>query len=102
MRSPAVVDGIVYVGSEDGNLYALKADSGAVFWSFKTGGVVMGSPTVVNGIVYFGSADAKVYALNANTGAQEWTFATGKAVLVLRLWPAASCTSAPATTTCMP
>src|ERR1700722_13363660 len=31
--SPTVVDGVVYIGSNDGNLYALKARSGALQWS---------------------------------------------------------------------
>src|SRR5690349_12913576 len=30
--SPAVVNGVVYFGSEDNNVYALKAGSGALLW----------------------------------------------------------------------
>src|SRR5438552_9855232 len=32
--SPAVAYGVVYTGSNDGNVYALKASTGAVLWSY--------------------------------------------------------------------
>jgi outer membrane protein assembly factor BamB len=31
--SPAVTNGVVYVGSNDGNLYALYASTGAKLWA---------------------------------------------------------------------
>ena len=71
--SPAVVNGVVYIGSDDGNVYALNASTGAMLWSFTTGGRVESSPTVVNGVVYIGSDDDNVYALNASTGNKLWT-----------------------------
>ena len=35
---PAVSDGVVYVGSDDKNLYAVDANTGQEIWAFKTGG----------------------------------------------------------------
>ena len=35
--SPAVANGVVYVGSDDGNVYALNASTGAKLWSYTTG-----------------------------------------------------------------
>jgi len=58
--SPAVLNGVVYVGSDDDYVYALDAATGAYIWSYKTGGSVDSSPAVVNGIVYVGSEDHKV------------------------------------------
>ncbi len=75
--SPAVANGVVYVGSDDDNVYALNAGTGAKLWSFATGGILQSSPAVVNGVVYIGSGDDNVYALNASTGAKLWSFATG-------------------------
>jgi len=69
--SPAVANGVVYVGSDDGNVYALNASTGAKVWSYATGG---GSPTIVNGVVYVASG-VNVYALNASTGAKLWSYA---------------------------
>jgi outer membrane protein assembly factor BamB len=75
--SPAVVGGIVFVGSDDGKVYALNASTGALVWNYTTGGYVYSSPAVAGGIVYVGSLDDKVYALNASTGALMWNYKTG-------------------------
>ena len=63
--SPAVVDGVVYVGSNDDYVYALDARSGELRWRYETGGDVDSSPAVVDGVVYVGSEDDYVYALDA-------------------------------------
>jgi outer membrane protein assembly factor BamB len=75
--TPAVVSGTVYVGSNDNNLYALNAATGALLWDFPTGGGVISSPVVSGNTVYFGSVDTYVYALNASTGALIWNYQTG-------------------------
>ena len=82
--SPAVVNGVVYIGSDDGNLYALNASTGQKMWSFSTGGVqpVLDAPAVELGVVYIGSYDGVLYALNAATGKQLWSFATGSNPIV--------------------
>ena len=61
--SPAVANGVVYIGSRDNNVYALNATTGSKVWSFSTGGWVHSSPAVVNGLVYVGSADGYFYAI---------------------------------------
>ena len=68
---------MVYVGSDDDKIYCLDASTGALVWSYTTGGGVVSSPAVVGGVVYVGSTDGKVYALNAMTGAQVWNYTTG-------------------------
>src|SRR3984957_3804871 len=75
--SAAVADGVVYVGSYDGYVYALNAATGVKLWSFATGGEVFSSPAVANGVVYVGSNDQNVYALNATTGAKLWSYTAG-------------------------
>ena len=68
--SPAVVDGVVYVGSWDGHVYALDAASGTEVWSFATGGEVDSSTAVVDRVVYVGSKDGHVYAIHAASGTE--------------------------------
>ena len=83
LSSPAVVDGVVYIGSgrvmgpRPSNVYAIDAASGVQRWAFLTGSTVYGSPAVVDGVVYVGSWDDNLYALDAASGEQDWLFATG-------------------------
>ncbi|MCW4029225.1 MAG: PQQ-binding-like beta-propeller repeat protein [Candidatus Bathyarchaeota archaeon] len=79
--SPAVANGVVYVGSLDYSVYALNATSGAKIWSYITGQEVYSSPCVANGIVYIGSYDHNLYALDATTGVQIWNYTTGSTIL---------------------
>lgn len=75
--SPAVVDGVLYVGSDDNRVYALDAVTGAELWNYTTGGRVLASPAVINGVVYVGSYDKTLYALDKGTGTKLWSFLTG-------------------------
>jgi outer membrane protein assembly factor BamB len=78
--SPAVANGVVYVGSDDDKLYAYHATTGALLWSATTGSYVTSSPAVANGVVYVGSDDDKLYAYHATTGALLWSATTGSAI----------------------
>ncbi len=77
---PGVVDGVVYVGSDDHNLYALDAATGALKWKLPTGNDVRSTPLVANGLVYFGSADGVIYAVDQQGGTTRWTYKTGAAI----------------------
>jgi outer membrane protein assembly factor BamB len=57
--SPAVANGVVYVGSNDHNLYALDASSGEKLRAINFGLPVKSSPAVVDGVVYVGAGDPK-------------------------------------------
>ena len=74
--SPAVADGMVFVGSADGNLYAVDAVAGTQKWKFATRGRVVSSPAVEAGVVYFESYDSNFYAVDSATGTLKWKFAT--------------------------
>ena len=75
--SPAVANGVVYVGSYDFSLHALDAATGRPLCSAPTGFDIDGSPAVVDGVVYVGSDDFNFYAVNAVTGKQIWMVKTG-------------------------
>lgn len=75
--SPTVIDGTVFIGSADRNVYALDAVNGTEQWRFETGGEVHSSPTVVDGTAFVGSVDKNVYAIDTDSGTEEWHFETG-------------------------
>jgi WD40 repeat protein len=72
-----VVNGLVYVGSADGRLYALRAKDGSEAWSFATRGAITSAPAFFSGEVFVASYDGNVYALDANRGTLIRTFRTG-------------------------
>lgn len=74
VSSPAIVEGVVYFGSNDGNLYALDPQTGTKKWAFRTEARVASSPAVDHGLVYFGSYDGNFYAVDAATGKLRWKF----------------------------
>lgn len=55
MAPVTVANGVVYVASMSGSVYALSAATGATLWSYDTGGSVNAGAAVVNGTVYWGS-----------------------------------------------
>ena len=77
--SPAVANGVVYVGSvePDGSLYAINANTGTLRWRYTTGDDFISSPAVANGVVYVGCDDHNLYALNASTGTLLWNHTMG-------------------------
>ena len=77
--SPAVVEGVVYVGSKDDYLYAIDAANGDLLWRHQTGNDVYSSPAVSNGVVYVGS-HGYVYAIDAANGDLLWRYHTDAGV----------------------
>jgi outer membrane protein assembly factor BamB len=70
---PTVDHGLVLIGANDGNEYALSSSAnGAPQWSYRTGGSVNSSAVVLNGVVYFGSLDGSLYAIDEATGKPRW------------------------------
>jgi outer membrane protein assembly factor BamB len=55
--SPAVVDGVVYVGSNDGCIYALNASTGNQIWNCSLGHISYSTPAVADGYLFVGSRD---------------------------------------------
>src|SRR5205823_10789956 len=52
--SPVIVNGVVYIGSDNGKLYAFSASTGQTLWKASTSDSIESSPAVVDGIVYVG------------------------------------------------
>lgn len=72
----AIVDGSVYVGCLDGNLYAIDLATGKKRWAFPTDLGFIASPAVRDGRVYIGDYDGKLYCLDTESGNLLWDFQT--------------------------
>src|SRR5215470_5823312 len=77
---PAVVGGVVYVGTPDAKMHALNARTGATIWTFDVNTVEPGigntsvwdGPVVSDQKVIFGDHRGYLYALDQRTGALRW------------------------------
>ncbi|HTE44085.1 MAG TPA: PQQ-binding-like beta-propeller repeat protein [Gemmatimonadaceae bacterium] len=76
--SPAIANGVVFIGARDGFLYALDAATGAQRWRFDHKvSWVNTSPAVSDGLVYAASSDGHfIQAVDAATGAERWRVST--------------------------
>ncbi len=75
--SPALVDGVLYFGCNDGNMRAVDAANGSVKWSFATVCGICGEPSVDSTTVYFGGQDGVIYALDRFSGSKRWSAGLG-------------------------
>lgn len=106
--APAVADGRVYFGADDGLLYCLDADNGKLLWKLSGAPAergqrrhlgngrlisfwpVRGGPVVDEGVVYFGAGiwptmGVFVRAADAKTGKLLWTNGDSNAIENLRI-----------------
>src|ERR1044071_4752972 len=84
--SAAIVQGQVFIGSGDSNVYALTLTAGKKTWSFKTAGEVESSPLVLEQKVYVGASDGVLYSLEAGTGKAVWKYQTDDKILGSPNW----------------
>lgn len=78
---PAFAGGAIFVGSDNGTVYALDPASGCAHWTYHAGGPIR-SGVVVDGWkagdkaahprIYFGDMLGREYAIDARTGAPVW------------------------------
>ena len=85
--SPAIVDGVAYVGSDDLYLYAVDIDTGQQLWRFlarpdvfQSAGPVQSSPVIAGDLVFFGTIANHLFAVEIDTDLVRWQFKTGNGV----------------------
>jgi outer membrane protein assembly factor BamB len=79
--SPAVADGVVYIGTGDKRLLALDGQSGDVIWEVPVGDAVHSTPAVAGDLVFFGLQDGRVVALDKTSGGQVWEYDTRSVIV---------------------
>ena len=63
---PVVLDDTIYIGSSNGNFYAINRKNGKLNWHFKSRSGIYTSPTITNDLIFFGCDDGYLYALKRN------------------------------------
>ena len=79
--APAVEDGVVYVTSLDGKLYALDGATGNVRWSFDGGKGLTTTPVIEGNLALVGGFDSKVFGVNKSDGGLAWEAAATNWIL---------------------
>ena len=73
---PTVYNGVIYVGSQDGTVYAIDVDTGCLHWRFKAPAEVRAAVAVDtdenSDLLYVGDIDGNVYAISRINGEQKW------------------------------
>ena len=78
VSSPALADGNVFVGCNDGAIYCHSASTGKLVWFFYQNKTEMlSSPAINDGYVYVGCNNGNLYTLNETNGNEIWNYATG-------------------------
>jgi len=73
----------LYIGGNDGKVYALDAKTGTLLWAnpFVTGNKIWATPVAVDDTLYIGSYDKTLYAINLNDGTKKWSYQTQGAIM---------------------
>ncbi len=83
ISTPVVANGVVYVGTQGGEVLALRAGNGTLLWRYNDNNFGFLSPQLVDGVLYVKANNEQpgnVYALRASDGRLLWHY-TAKASL---------------------
>jgi len=77
IKSSAVIDGKkIYIGSDDGFVYALNFATGELIWKLAAGSAVEAPPLYVDGGLFVGTQNGEFFAIDASSGKMRWQFKT--------------------------
>lgn len=74
--TPALHQGMLFIGCYDNNLYALNAADGQFQWKYAAEGGIVSRPVVFDNNVIFGSEDHRLHVVSVRSGKVVWTYYT--------------------------
>lgn len=80
LTTPTVIGNTVFLGTDQGFLYAYDAQNGREAWGVQTEDYLRASPAFVGSTIYAGNAGGTLYSFDSKSGKSNWTFATGGAI----------------------
>ncbi len=72
LGQPTVLDGVLLVGGERGEVRALDAATGCEYWRFRADALVRTAITVADGVAMFGDQRAQAYGISVADGKLRW------------------------------
>src|SRR5690606_33171637 len=81
---PGIGEGLVLVGTSEGEILALNQENGAIAWRAPVSSEVLAVPQAAAGIVVVATMDGKVAGLDAATGTRRWIHDRSVPLLTLR------------------
>ena len=72
LASPVIGDRKIFIGSTDGNMYALNIEDGTLIWKFNTGDDIEASALLLDNNIYFGNLSGDFFSLAADSGILNW------------------------------
>ncbi len=79
---PAATDGVIFVGTDDGTLHALDAQSGAGRWRYRAGGPLRSGVTVHGDRLFVSSDDGVLHCLSVQDAKPHWQVRVNRAAAV--------------------
>jgi len=74
----------IFLGTENGDVFALDAETGKLVWQAKIKGEIITPPAIDSGILVVNSASGILQAFDANTGEELWKIENDVPALTLR------------------
>lgn len=74
----------VFIGSENGDVFALDAETGELAWQNEIKGEVIAAPAIDSGVLVVNSASGILKAFNASNGEEVWSVVQDVPALTLR------------------
>jgi outer membrane protein assembly factor BamB len=84
---PTVADGVVYVGSTDGKVYAVNASTGKQVWASPAGSGTV-APQVVGDVLFMANQNGDFTALDSADGTVAWQVKGKAQAMTQRTWAA--------------
>jgi outer membrane protein assembly factor BamB len=78
--SPATDGSSVVFGAEDGHVYALDIETGALRWRVRISAPLVAGTAILEGCAYIGDLEGNVHAIRISDGANVWSAQTGAAI----------------------
>jgi outer membrane protein assembly factor BamB len=76
--TPAIANGVIYVGDFNGLIHAYRAADGTQLWQTYIGGRILAPGVIVGPLVFFSNLETKTFGLNRSDGKVVWHVGMGK------------------------